>query len=199
MSLHDTKSQTVIENYQPNDTWEQETGAHQSFVSSNYQTPNFQLLKSWLATSKFSLSWLPTSNFFYNWLPTSSFLQNLLPTSNFLQNLLPTSNFFIEIEGGTVPPSISYFCSPVPSTTHQPPARTIKVNGEFEKANFSHEKKWSVFVHLMTIITKRKSIGPHTGVLKHFPSGDKAFSRFKKRPILASVFENPILVSQSHI
>ena len=112
MSLHDTKSQTVIENYQPNDTWEQETGAHQSFVSSNYQTPNFQLLKSWLATSNFSLSWLPTSNFLYDKLPTSNFLQNLLPTSNFLQNLLPTSNFFIEIEGGTVPPSISYFCSP---------------------------------------------------------------------------------------
>ena len=56
--------------------------------------------------------WLPNSNFFQIRLPTSNFFQNRLLTSNFLPNRLPTSNFSTIIEGGTVPPSIAYYCSP---------------------------------------------------------------------------------------
>ncbi len=40
---------------------------------------------------------------------------------------------------------------------------------------------WNLIFHsLMTINIKRKSIGPHTGVLKHFPLGDKGFFRLRK-------------------
>ena len=66
---------------------------------------SFQLLN-------FFRNQLLTSNFFQIRLPTSNFFQNRLPTSNFLPNRLPTSNFSTIIEGGTVPPSIAYFCSP---------------------------------------------------------------------------------------
>ena len=81
------------------------------FFHNRLKPSNF--FQNQLPTSNFFRNRLPTSNFFQIRLPTSNFLQNRVPTSNFLPNRLPTSNFSTIIEGGTVPPSIAYFCSPV--------------------------------------------------------------------------------------
>ena len=80
------------------------------FFHNRLKPSNF--FQNQLPTSNFFRNRLPTSNFFQIRLPTSNFLQNRVPTSNFLPNRLPTSNFSTIIEGGTVPPSIAYFCSP---------------------------------------------------------------------------------------